>query len=100
MGCTGGMVALWRNTLGKSKQKHNALPKQRQFKKIGVGWHGGTQNKYSRQVEALKNGQLTLALFGLFFGVIFLHPLFFRILGLGAKPLGGPDRPYYYWRII
>jgi len=57
---------------------------------VVYGWHGGTLKKYRRQVEALKNGQLTLSLFGPFFGWALFEPPFL-ILGPWAKPLGGPD---------
>ena len=42
IGCRGGMVAPWRITLAKSKQKYNAPFPQWQFKKLGVRvawWH-------------------------------------------------------------
>ena len=64
------------------------------IQKIGVRWRGGTLKKYPRQVEALNNGQLILALLGPFWGALFA-PLFL-ILGPWAKPLGGPWLCHYY----
>ena len=73
----GGMVAPWRNTLAKSKLKHiTPSHNNDNSKKNEYVWHGGPLKKYPRQVEALKNGQLTLSIFGPFLWGALFAPLF------------------------
>ena len=100
--CRGGMVAAWRNTLAKSKQKHNApFPQQWQFQiyiYIYLGCRGGMVAHWRNTLDKSKHskmGNWPLLFWGHFWGALFAPrpPHFFEFWAPGLSPWTDQTHP-------